>query len=115
MNETRDRLEVPVQNQRVEVGSVGPHDGAQLVIYLHLSEVAGIGQRLEHGAMQLPGEIDVMCAAIAKAKPELVVIKHVYRGDTNELHTPILRQRIDGLWRAPVLCPLPVSFQLLSV
>lgn len=99
MNEARGRLEVPVQYKGIEVGSVGPHDSAQLIIYLHLSEVAGIGQRLEDGAMQLPGEIDVACAAIAETKPELVVTKHVYRGDANELHAPILRQWVDGLRR----------------
>ena len=54
MNEARGRLEVPVQYKGIEVGSVGPHDSAQLIIYLHLCEVAGIGQRLEDGAMQLP-------------------------------------------------------------
>jgi hypothetical protein len=115
MDETRGRLEVPVQNQGIEVGSVGPHDSTQLIIDLHLSKVAGIRQRLEDGAMQLPSEIDVACAAIAEPKPELVVTKHVYRGDANELHASILRQRVDGLWRAPVLCSLPVCFQLLPV
>jgi RHS repeat-associated protein len=67
MNETRGGLEVPVQHEGIEVGSVGPYDSAQLVIYLHLSEVARIGQRLEHRTVQLPGEIDVACAAIAEA------------------------------------------------
>jgi hypothetical protein len=115
MNETRGGLEVPVQHEGIEVRSVGPHDGAQLVVHAHLSEVAGIGQRLEHRSVQLPGEIDIACAAVAEAKPELVVTKHVYRGDANELHEPILRQRVDGFGRTPVLCPLPVGFQLLAV
>ncbi len=115
MDETRGRLEVPVQHEGIEVGSVGPHHGAQLVVYSHLSEVARIGQRLEHGAVQLPGEIDVACAAVAEAKPELVVTKHIYRGDAYELHAPILRQRVDGLGRTPVLGPLPVGFQLIAV
>lgn len=112
MDETRGGLEVPVQNQGIEVGSIGPHNGAQLVIYLHLSEVAGIGERLEYGAVQLPGEIDVACAAVAEAKPELVVTKHVYRGDANELHAPILRQWVDRLgnlrpWPAASPPPAP--------
>lgn len=115
MNETRGGLEVPVQHEGIEVGSVGPYDSAQLLVYLHLSEVVRIGQRLEHGAMQLPGEIDVTCAAVAEAKPELVVTKHVYRGDAYELHAAILRQRVDGLGRTPVLGSLPVGFQLLAV
>jgi hypothetical protein len=115
MDETRGGLEVPVQHEGIEVGSVGPHDGAQLVIDPHLSEISGIGQRLEYRAVQLSGEIDVACAAIAEAKPQLVVTKHVYRGDANELHAPILRQRIDGLRRTPVLGTLPVGFQLLAV
>ena len=115
MNETRGGLEVPVQHEGIEVGSVGPYDSAQLVVYLHLSEVAGIGQRLEDVAVQLPGEIDVACAAIAESKPELVVTKYVYRGDANELHVPILRQRVDGLGRTPILGPLPVDFQLIAV
>jgi hypothetical protein len=46
-------LEVSVQYERIEVGSIGPYDGAQLVVHAHLCEIAGIGQRLEHGAMQL--------------------------------------------------------------
>jgi hypothetical protein len=115
MDETRGRLEIPMQHEGIEVGSVGPHDGAQLLVYPHLSEIAGIGQRLEHRAMQLPGEIDVACAAVAEAKPQLVVTKHVYRGDAYELHAPILRQRVDGLGRTPVLGSLPVCFQLLAV
>jgi hypothetical protein len=115
VDEARGRLEVPVQDEGIEVGSVGPNNGAQLVVYMHLSEVAGIGQRLEHGAVQLPGEIDVACAAVAKAKPELVVTKYVYGGNANELHAPILRQRVDGLRKTTVLRPLPVCFQLLAV
>lgn len=99
MDETRGGLEVPVQHEGIEVGSVGPNDSAQLVIDLHLSEIAGIGQRLEDRAVQLPGEIDVACAAVAETKPELVVTKHVYRGDAYELHAPILRQRVDGFGR----------------
>ena len=115
MDETRCRLEVPVQHEGIEVGSVGPHHCAQLLVYLYLSEVAGIGQRLEHGAMQLPGEIDVACAVVAEAKPQFVVTKHVYGSNAYELHVPILRQRVDGLGRAPVLGSLPVCFQLLAV
>lgn len=115
MDKTRGGLEVPVQHEGVEVCSIGPHDGAQLVVHAHLSEVAGIGQRLEHGTVQLPGEIDVACAAVTEAKPEFVVTKHIYRGDAYELHTPILRQRVDGLGRTPVLCPLPVGFQLIAM
>jgi hypothetical protein len=107
MDETRGRLEVPVQHERIEVGSVGPHDGAQLVVHLHLSEIAGIGQRLEDGAVQLPAEIDVACAAVAEAKPELVVTKHVYRCDACELHALILREWVDGLGRTSVLSHLP--------
>lgn len=114
-DKTRGRLEVPVQHEGIEVGSVGPHDRAQLVVYLHLCKVVGIGQRLEDGAVQLPGEIDIACAAVAEAKLELVVTNHIYRGDAYELHAPILRQRVDGLGRTPVLCPLPVGFQLLAV
>lgn len=115
MHEARSRLEIPVQHEGIEVGSVGPDNGAQLVVYLNLSEVAGIGQRLEDGTVQLPGEIDIAFAAVAKAKRELVVTKHVYRGDANELHAPILRQRVDGLGRTTGLGSLPVCFQLLAV
>lgn len=115
VDEARGRLEVPVQHEGIEVGSVGPDDGAQLVVHSHLREVVRIGQRLEHRAMQLVREIDVARAAVAKAKPELVVTQHIHRGDAYELHTPILRQRVDGFRRAPVLCPLPICFQLFSV
>jgi hypothetical protein len=115
VDEARGRLEIPVQHEGIKVGSVGPNDGAQLVVYSHLREVTGIDQRLEYGAVQLAREIDIARAAVAKAKPELVVTKHVYRGDTYELHVPILRQRVDGLGRTPVLGPLPVRFQLLAV
>jgi hypothetical protein len=115
MHEARSGLEVPVQHEGIEVGPVRPHDGAQLVVYLYLSEVAGIGQRLEDGAVQIPGEIDIAFAAVAKAKRELVVTKDVYRGDANKLHAPILRQRVDGLGRTSVLGPLPVCFQLFAM
>jgi len=115
MHKTRGRLEVPMQHEGIEVGSVGPHNGAQLIIYLHLSKVAGICKRLEHRAMQLPGEIDVAHAAVTEAKPQLVMTKHIDRGDSYELHVPILRQRVDGLGRTPVLGLLPICFQLLAV
>jgi hypothetical protein len=114
-NEARCRLEVSVQYEGIEVGSVGPHNGAQLVVYLHPSEVAGIRQRLEDGTVQLPDEIHIACAAVAEAKPELVVTKHVYRGDAYEIHASILRQRVDGLGRTSVLSHLPICFQLLAV
>jgi hypothetical protein len=115
MDETRGGLEVPVQHEGIEVDSVGPHDGAQLVVYSDLSEITRIGQRLEDGTMQLPTEIDVACAAVAEAKLELVVAKYIYRGDANELHASILRQRVDGLGRTPILGSLPVGFQLVAV
>ena len=114
MDETRGRLEVPVQHEGIEVGSVGPGDGPQLVVHTHLREVVGIGQRLEHGAMQLPGEIDVACAAIAEVKPELVVTKHVYRGDAYELHASSYGNGSMGSGEPPSF-PLPVGFQLMAV
>lgn len=73
MSEARGRLEVSMQYKRVEVGAVGPHDGSQLVVHAYLVEEVRIGKRLEHGAVQLFGEIDIARAAVAETKPQSVV------------------------------------------
>jgi hypothetical protein len=69
MNEACGRLEVAVQYEGVEVRAVGPYDGPEVVVYVNLRKEAGVGKWLEHGAMQLSGEIDITRAAIAEADP----------------------------------------------
>jgi hypothetical protein len=56
-----------VQHEGVEVGSVGPYDGPQLVVHVDLREEVGVGEWLEYGAVQLSGEVDITRAAIAEA------------------------------------------------
>jgi hypothetical protein len=59
MNEGRRRLEVAVQNERIEVRSIGPHDGPQLVVHANLRKEVGVGKWLKHRAAQLSCEIDI--------------------------------------------------------
>jgi hypothetical protein len=59
-----------VQHEGVEVRTVGPYDRPQLVVYASLRKVVGVGEWLEHGAVQLSCEIDVTRAAIAEADPK---------------------------------------------
>jgi hypothetical protein len=116
VSETRRRLEVPVKNHRIEVRSVRPGDGAQIVIDVYLGEEVGVGQRLEYRAMQCLGEVDVARAAVAEPEPQLVVAKNLHRDDTHVLHMDaILRQWIDGVGTAAVLGALPVGIELLPV
>ena len=58
MDEARGRLEVPVQHEWIEIGAVGPGDGAELIVHPHLREEIRIAQRLEDRAVQLSGEIE---------------------------------------------------------
>jgi hypothetical protein len=59
MNEARGRLEVAVQHEGIEIRTVGPYDGSQLVVHANLRKEVGIGKWLEHGAAQLSREIDI--------------------------------------------------------
>jgi hypothetical protein len=56
-----------VQHEGVEVRAVGPYDGSQLVVYANLRKEVGVGEWLEHGAVQLSCEIDITRAVIAEA------------------------------------------------
>jgi hypothetical protein len=73
MDEVGGWLEVAVQYKGIKVGTVGPHDRSQLVVYPDLREEARVGERLKHRAVQLSREIDISRAAIAKADPQPVV------------------------------------------
>jgi hypothetical protein len=112
MRQARGRLEVAVQDKRIEVGAVGPHDRPQLIIHTNLREEARVSKRLEHGTVQLPGEIDIARTAVAEAEPQPIVAENLDRRDPHEVHDPILRQRVDRLRRATVLRPPPVRLQL---
>jgi hypothetical protein len=115
MDEARGRLEVPVQHEWIEIGAVGPDDGAEFVVHPHLREEARIGQRLEDRAVQLPGEIDIAAAAVAEAQPELVVAQHLYRCHGYEHHRSILRQRVDRLRNDSAVHAPPIGLKLLTV
>jgi hypothetical protein len=58
-----------VQHEGVEVGSVGPYDGPQLVANANLRKEVGVGKWLEHRAVQVSCEIDITRASIAEADP----------------------------------------------
>jgi hypothetical protein len=115
MNDARGRLEVAVQHEGVEIRAVGPYDGSQLVVYANLRKEVGVGKWLEHGAVQLSCEIDIMRAAIAEADPEPVVAQHLRAGDLHEVHSLILRQWVDRLGGASTLCKRPVCFEFAAV
>jgi hypothetical protein len=115
MNEARGRLEVAVQHKGVEVRAVGPRDGPQLVVYANLRKEVGVGKWLEHGAVQLSCEIDITRAAVAEADSEPVVAQHLRAGDLHEVHPFILRQWVDRLGGAAILCVCPVRFELDAV
>jgi hypothetical protein len=105
--EARGRLEVAVQDKRIEISAVGPHDRPQLIIHTNLREEARVGKGLEHGTVQFPGEIDIAGTAIAEAEPQSIVAENLDGRDAHEVHDPILRQRVDRLRSATILCPTP--------
>jgi hypothetical protein len=115
MDEVGGWLEVAVQHKGIEVGTVGPHDGPELVVYPDLREEVWIGERLKHGAVQLSCEIYISRAAIAEADPQPVVPKHLCGGNPHEIHRIILRQRVDRLRCPTALRSGPVCFKLAAV
>lgn len=112
MRQARGRREVAVQDKRIEVGAVGPHDRPQLIIHTNLREKARVGKRLEHGTVQLPGEINITGTVIAEAKPQSIVAENLDGCDPHEVHHSILRQRVDRLRGATPLRANPVRLQL---
>jgi hypothetical protein len=104
-----------VQHKGIEVRTIGPYDGSQLVVYANLRKEVGVGKWLEHGAVQLSCEIDITRAAIAEANPQPVVTEHLRGGDPHEVHRIILRQRVDRLEGAATLCARPVCFEFAAV
>lgn len=59
INEVRGRLEVALQDERIEVRTVGPDDGPEVVVNAELREEAGVGKLLKDGAVQLSCEIAI--------------------------------------------------------
>lgn len=59
MCQARGRVEVAVQDKRVKIGAVWPHDSSQLIVHADLGKEVRIGKRLEHWAVQLSGQVDV--------------------------------------------------------
>ncbi len=112
MCQARGRLEVAVQDKRIEVGAVGPRDCPQLIVQTNLREEAWVGKRLEHGTVHLPGEVNIARTAVAEAEPQSIVAENLNGRDPHEVHGPILRQRVDRLRSATVLRPTPVRLQL---
>jgi hypothetical protein len=115
MRQARGRFEVAVQDERVEVGAVGPYDRPQLVIHANLREVVGVDKWLEHRAVQLAGEIYITGTAIAEAKPQPIVAKYLDRCDPRDIHSPILRKWVDRLRGAAILRSTPVHLKLGTV
>jgi hypothetical protein len=58
-----------VQHEGIEVRTVGPDDGAQLIVYANLREEVGISEWLEHGTPELSRQINDARAPIAKTEP----------------------------------------------
>jgi hypothetical protein len=50
MNEAGGRLEVAVQHKGIEISTVGPHDGPQVVVHANLRKEVGVGKWLKHSA-----------------------------------------------------------------
>jgi hypothetical protein len=115
MCEALGRLEVAVQHEGIEVRTVGPHDGPQLVVHSNLRKEAGVGKWLKDGAMQLSREIDISPAAVAETDPQPVMSQHSCGRDRYEVHDPHFRQRVDQLRGAATLCADPVCFELVAV
>lgn len=59
-----------MQNHRIEIKGVGPHDGA--IVDGHLGEEGGILQCLKCWTPELVGEIDVTNEAVVEAQVEAV-------------------------------------------
>ena len=58
-----------MQHEGIEVRTVGPYNGPQLVVHPNLREEVRVGEWLEHGSVQLSCEIDITRVAIAEADP----------------------------------------------
>lgn len=115
MRQARGGLEVAVQHERVEVGAVGPYDRSQLVVAANLREEAGVGKRLEDGAVQLAREVDVAGDAIAEAEPQPIATEHLDRSDLHNVHEPMSGQWLDRLRDSAILRLAPVRLQLRAV
>jgi hypothetical protein len=108
MREARSRLEVAMQDERVEVGAIGPYDRSELIVHPNLRKEIGVGKRLEHRTVQLSDEVDIAGTAIAEVEMQSVVAENFGRYDRYEVHDPILRQRVDRLRSTAILRPAPV-------
>jgi hypothetical protein len=115
MNEACGRLEVAVQHKGVEVRSIGPHDGSQVLVHANPREKGGVGEWLKDRAAQLSREIDVSRAAIAEADPQSIVTEHLCGRHRYEVHPLILREGGDRLRGAATRCADPVCFELGAV
>jgi hypothetical protein len=67
---TLDRIKVAVENKRVQVEPVWPHDRS--VIYGDLGEIAGILKGFEHRTPKVTSKIDRAFDAVIKDEPESV-------------------------------------------
>lgn len=107
-----------MQHKRIEVSTVGPHDGPELVVHSHLCKEAWVGEWLKDRAVQLSCEIDISRAVIAEAEPQPVVTKHLCGRDRHEVHRLILKQGVDRLSMkkgATALRAVLIGFELLAV
>lgn len=104
-----------MQNERVEVRTIGPHDRSQLVVHANPCKEVGVLKWLKHRPVQLSGEVDIARAAIAEAKPQPVMAKDLCGRHPYEVHRVILRQRVDRLRGAAALGTVPVRLQLLAM
>jgi hypothetical protein len=51
MNEAWGRLEVAVQHKGIQVRTIGPHDGPELVVHPNLRKEVGVGKWVKHRAV----------------------------------------------------------------
>jgi hypothetical protein len=63
-------LDAGVQELRGEVRTVRPDDGVKLWVKDEGTEVGGVPKRLEDGAIELAGQIDLTARAVAEAEPQ---------------------------------------------
>jgi hypothetical protein len=66
----RGRFEVPVEHEGIKISSVGPGDGAQIVVHPHLRKEGRVGKRLEDRAVQISAEVDLTPGFVAEPKPQ---------------------------------------------
>lgn len=89
-----------MERLRCDVGTVRPHNRAEVGVKGNLSEVLRISQRLEHSSPDSIREIKLPLGAVLEAKAETTITECLDVGYVDDFgHRLMLGERLDGLKR----------------